>query len=156
MQGLPFQLSQPQTNDWIHHLLPVLQRALAALGMAPERDASRVATSPLALEGAPDVAMDGTERRRPRPIDAAQQQEQYSGKKKTHTDKNILLVNEHTDKVVSLGPTVAGKKHDKKAADEGQIAYPPNATLDKDTGFPGDEPAGVLTQQPKKNRKARS
>jgi Helix-turn-helix of DDE superfamily endonuclease/DDE superfamily endonuclease len=156
MHGLQFQLSQPQTNYWIHHLLPVLQRACVALGVAPERDASRGATSPLALEGAPDVAIDGTERRRQRPTNAAQQQEQYSGKKKTHTDKNILLVNEHTDKVVYLGPTVAGKKHDKKAADEGEIAYPTNATLDKDTGFQGYEPAGVLTRQPKKNRKARS
>ena len=124
--------------------------------MAPERDASRVATSPLALEGAPDMAIDGTERRRQRPTNAAQQQEQYSGKKKTHTDKNLLLVNEHTDKVIYLGPTVAGKKHDKKAADEEEITYPTNATLAKDTGFQGYEPAGVLTRQPKKNRKAKS
>lgn len=122
MHGLQCQLSQPQTHDWIHHLLPVLQCALDTLGMAPERDASRVATSPLALEGAPDLAMDGTERRRQRPTDAAQQQEYYSGNKKTHTDKHILFVNEHTDKVVYLGPTVAGKKHDKKAADEGDMA----------------------------------
>ena len=156
MHGLQFQLSQPQTNSWLHHLLPVLQRALAALGMAPERDASRVATSPLALEGAPDMAIDGTERRRQRPTKAAQQQEQYSGKKKTHTDKNLLLVNEHPDKVIYLGPTVAGKKHDKNAADEGEIAYPTNATLDKDTGFQGYEPAGVLTRQPQKNPKARN
>jgi hypothetical protein len=153
MHGLQFQLSQPQTNYWIHHLLPVLQQALAALGMAPERDASRVATSPLALEGAPDMAIDGTERRRQRPTNAAQQQEHYSGKKKTHTDKNLLLVNEHTDKVIYLGPTVAGKKHDKKAADEEEIAYPTNATLDKDTGFQGYEPAGVLTRQPKKTER---
>ena len=27
MHGLQFGLSQPQTNYWIHHLLPVLQRA---------------------------------------------------------------------------------------------------------------------------------
>src|SRR6266446_3274741 len=150
MHGLPFELSQPQTHYWIHRLLPVLQRALAALGMAPERAASRVATSALALAGAPAMAIDGTERRRQRPTKAAQHQEQYSGKKKTHTDKNILLVNEPTTKVVYLGPTVAGKKHDKKAADEGEIAYPTNATLDKDPGFQGYEPAGVLTQQPKK------
>ena len=44
----------------------------------------------------------------------------------------------------------------KKAADTAQICYPPNATLGKDTGFQGYEPAGVLTRQPKKNRKARS
>src|ERR671925_398689 len=153
MHGLQFQLSQPQTNYWIHHLLPVLQRAFAALGLAPERDASRVATSPLALEGAPDMAIDGTERRRQRPTNAVQQQAQYSGKKKTHTDKNLLLVNAHIDKVIYLGPTVAGKKHDKQAADEEEIASPTNATLAKDTGFQGYEPAGVLPRKPKKNRK---
>ncbi len=154
MHGLQFDLSQPQTHYWIHHLLPVLQRALAALGMAPERDASRVATSPLAPEGAPDMVLDGTERRRQRPTDAAQHKEQYSGKKKTPTDKNLLLVNAHTTKVVYLGPTVVGKMHDKKAADGAQIGYPTNATLGKDTGFQGYEPAGVLTRQPKKNPKA--
>ena len=150
MHGLQFELSQPQTNYWMHRLLPVLQRALAALGLAPERDASRVATSPLALEGAPDGVIDGTERRRQRPTNAVQQKEQYSGKKKTHTDKNLVLINAHTTKVVYLGPTVAGKTHDKKAADAAQMVYPPNATLGKDTGFQGYEPAGVLTQQPKK------
>ena len=46
LHGLQFALSQPQTNYWIHHLLPVLQRALADLNLAPERDASRVATTP--------------------------------------------------------------------------------------------------------------
>src|SRR5437773_7534094 len=103
--------------------------------MAPERDASRVATSPLALEGAPAGVLDGTERRRQRPTDAAQQQEQYSGKKKTQTDKNLVLVNAYTNNMVSLGPTVAGKTHDKKAADAAQIGYPPNATLGKETGW---------------------
>jgi hypothetical protein len=82
------------------------------------------------------------------------QQEHYSGKKKTHTDKNLLLVNEMTSKVVYLGPTIAGRTHDKKAADEAKIAYPTNATLDKDTGFQGYEPDGVLTAQPKKSPKA--
>ena len=156
MHGLHCNLSQSQTHYWLHRLWPVLQQALRDLGQAPERDASRVATSPLALEGAPDLALDGTERRRQRPSAPSQQQEHDSGKQKTHTDKNLLLVNEHTDKVVSLGPTVAGKKHDKKAADEAHIGYPTNATLDKDTGLQGYEPAGVLTQQPKKNPKARS
>src|SRR6266446_5023985 len=32
MHGWQFDLSQAQTNYWIHRLLPVLQRALAALG----------------------------------------------------------------------------------------------------------------------------
>ena len=64
-------------------------------------------------------------------------------------------MNENTGKVSYLGPTIAGKTHDKKAADAAAIAYPGNATLDKDTGFQGYEPAGILTAPPKKNRKAR-
>ena len=156
MHGLQFDLSQPQTHYWMHRLLPVLRCALAALDMAPERDASRVATSPLMLEGAPAGALDGTERRRQRPTEAAQQTAHYSGKKKAHTDKNMLLINEYTSKVVSLSPTVAGKTHDKKAADEADLVYPVNSTLDKDTGFQGYEPAGVLTQQAKKSPEARS
>jgi hypothetical protein len=156
MHGLHFGLSQPQTNSWMHRLLPVLRRAFVALDMAPERDASRVATSPLMLAGAPAGALDGTERRRQRPTEAAQQTAHYSGKKKAHTDTNVLLINEYTSKVVYLSPTVAGKTHDKKAVDEADLVYPVNSTLDKDTGFQGDEPAGVLTQQPKKSREARS
>ena len=156
MHALQFGLSQPQANYWIHRLLPVVQRALAALGHAPEREASRVADSPLALEGVPEWAIDGTERRRQRPQDPTRQQAHYSGKKKAHTDKNVLLVNEGTGKVIYLGPTVAGKTHDKKAADEASIAYPVNVTLDKDTGFQGYEPPGVLTQQPKKSPKVKS
>jgi Helix-turn-helix of DDE superfamily endonuclease len=156
MHALQFDMSQPQANYWIHQLLPVLQHALEDLGLAPERDASRLPRSPLLLEGAPQGAIDGTERRRQRPTDAQLQKNHDSGKKKTHTDKNILLVNEMTRKVVYLGPTIAGKTHDKKAADEAHMVYPVNATLDKDTGFQGYEPNRVLTTQPKKSPKAKS
>jgi hypothetical protein len=100
------------------------------------------------------LAIDGTERRRQRPTDPTLHKEHYSGKKKAHTDKNLLLVNETTRKVVYLGPTIPGKTHDKKAADEVTLAYVTNGTLDKDTGFQGYEPAGVLTRQPKKSPKA--
>src|SRR4029450_8083330 len=124
MHGLHFGLSQPQRHYWIHRLLPVLRQALAALDMAPERDASRVATSPLRLEGAPAGALDGTERRRQRPTEAAQHTAHYRGKKKPHTDKNGLLINAYTSTVVSLSPTVAGKTHDKKAVDAAHLLSP--------------------------------
>ena len=89
-QGLQFGLSQPQANAWIQRLLPVLQRELSKLGMTP----------------------DGTDRPRQRPIDRATQDAVYSGshlprsgKHKTHTDKNVLLINEHTRQIVFLSPT---------------------------------------------------
>jgi hypothetical protein len=156
MHGLQFGLSQPQTNIWIHRLMPVLRESLAELGMTPERDATKVGNHALAQEIAPDLLIDGTERRIQRPIDATKQTEHYSGKKKAHTDKNILLANIHSRKVVYLSPTENGKKHDKKIADESAIAYPAQVTLGKDTGFQGYEPWGIQTYQPKKNRKERS
>ena len=156
MHGLQFGLSQPQTNYWIHFLLPILRESLAELGMTPERDPQAVAESRLVNESAPDLLIDGTERRRQRPKDAQKQVEYYSGKKKAHTDKNILLANTHSRKVVYLSPTEMGKKHDKKIADENKIAYPPGATLGKDTGFQGYDPKGVLTFQPKKSQEAKS
>jgi hypothetical protein len=134
----------------MQRVLPVVQRALQAGGMAPEREASPVATSPRVVAGAPLAgAMAGTARRRQRPPAATQQREHDSGKKQTHTDTTIVLVHETTDTVVYRGPTVGGKTHAKKAADAAAIAYPPHATGAKDTGFQGYEPAGVQTRQPK-------
>ena len=156
MHGLQFGLSQPRTNYWIHCLLPILQQTLAAMGMTPERNPQAVQDNKLANKLNPDLVIDGTERRRQRPKDAKKQTEHYSGKKKAHTDKNILLANSHTRKVVYLSPTESGKKHDKKIADENGIMYPHNATLGKDTGFQGYEPQSVITFQPKKSRKARN
>jgi hypothetical protein len=98
--GLPFGLSQPQTHSWMQRLLPVLRCAFAALDMAPERDASRVAPSPLRLEGAPAGALDGTERRRQRPPEASQQTAHDSGKKNAPTEKHGLLSKACTSNVV--------------------------------------------------------
>jgi hypothetical protein len=156
MPGLQFALSPSQAHDWLHRFLPVVQHALRAMGQAPERDAQRVEMSALAFAGAPTLAVDGTERRRQRPRDAATQKAHYSGQKKTHTAKPILLIKEHTSKVVYLGPPLPGTTHDKKATDDAQNAYPNNATLDKDTGFQGYEPAGVWTTQPQKSPKAQN
>lgn len=156
MLGLHFGLSQPRVNYWIHFLMPLLRESLVELGMAPERDPQKVASNPLVNESAPDLLIDGTERRRQRPKDLQKQADYYSGKKKAHTDKNLLLASAHTRKVVYLGSTEFGKKHDKKIADDDQISYPINATLGKDTGFQGYEPQGVLTFQPKKSPRARN
>jgi len=156
MHGLQFELSQPQVNYWVHRLLPVLQESLATMGMKPERDPAQVAKSPLMAEAAADLLIDGTERRRQRPQETKKQEQHYSGKKKTHTDKNLVLVNNQSKKVLYLSPTVGGQTHDKKMADDDPINYPAGATLGKDTGFQGYEPAGVKTFQPKKSRKGRS
>ena len=150
LHGLQFGLSQAQTNYWIHRLLPVLQLSLSELGMKPERVGEKVADLIEASEGGANLSLDAAERLLQRPVNEEKQREKYSGKRKTHTDKNLLLVNENTRRVVYLSKTVEGKKHDKKLADESQINYPRNASLTQDTGFQGYQPKGVVSGQPKK------
>ena len=150
LHGLQFGLSQGRVDYWIHRLLPVLQKSLAARGMKPEHRGKKVAALIEASEGGANLSVDTSEREIQRPVNLKKQKTKYRGKKKTHTDKNVLLVNENTSKVIYLSATAEGKKPDKKLADESQISYPQNASLTKDTGFQGYEPEGVLSEQPKK------
>jgi hypothetical protein len=115
IHGLQFGISQGRVNYWVHRLLPVLQRSLSELGMKPARNGKQVAESIEAREGGANLSLDAAERLLQRPVNEDKQREKYSGKKKTHTDKNLLLVNENTRRVVYLSETVEGKMHDKKA-----------------------------------------
>jgi len=152
VMGELFGFSQAAANQWIHRLLPVLQEGLTTLGVMPERDGPAFAQAGHNPGERADYILDGTERRRQRPKDVQKQALHYSGKKKAHSDKNLVIVNRRSKRVAYLGPTRAGKTHDKKMADEEQIAYPPETVLYKDTGFQGYEPNVQQTHQPKKSR----
>ncbi|RME59685.1 transposase family protein, partial [Candidatus Parcubacteria bacterium] len=73
----------------------------------------------------------------------------YSGKKKRHTVKNNVVVDEQA-KICLLTPTCEGKKHDKKVSDEANIRLPEGSILYQDTGFQGFALEGVTIIQPKK------
>ncbi len=77
------------------------------------------------MAGAPNWAIEGTERRGPRPQAALAPREHYRGKTKAPTDKNLLLVNDNTGKVRYLGATRAGQTPDNRAAAAAQRVYPP-------------------------------
>jgi DDE superfamily endonuclease len=98
----------------------------------------------------PKYIIDGTQRRRQRPKDTVKQALHYSGKKKVHSDKHLVIVQATSTRVGYLSPTHPGKTHDKKVADSECIRYPRNAKLYKDTGFQGYEPKQTRTYQPKK------
>lgn len=150
-QGLQFGYSQSRTNELIQELLPLLQKTLQSCGYAPLREGAAVAK-----ETVGDYQIDGTDRRRLRPENPEKQREYYSGKRKAHSVKNLVLIKTNAETVVYLSPTVAGSQHDKKIADTVNIQYPPRSTLTKDTGFQAYEPAEVHTIQPtKKNGAAR-
>jgi hypothetical protein len=149
--GQLFGLSTSQANYWLHHLLPVRRAALDDLGVAPERDGARLALRAAGNGDFGGVIIDGTERRRRRPKNAEEQARHYSGKKKAHTDKNVVLTRAADDRVLFLSGTYPGATNDKRIADEEHLRYPAGTTLYKDAGFQGYEPAVQRTCQAKKN-----
>jgi hypothetical protein len=92
---------------------------------------------------------DGTERPIHRPRDPEEQQEYYSGKKKCHTVKNLLVIDE-TCQICFLSATYEGKAHDKSLADLEGYRLPSGSCLYQDSGFQGFVLAGVTIAQPKK------
>jgi hypothetical protein len=150
--GSLFDLSQSRVNRWVHRLLPILSRALVRLGLLPERNPGRVSQHERRQGEGPELIIDGTERRRQRPKNAEKQAEHYSGKKKAHSDKNVVIVNAQRKRVGYLSGTYAGKTHDKTVAEGEAIRYPQRCTLYKDSGFQGYEPQVQRTCQPKKSR----
>ncbi len=149
VQGLFFGLSQPQANEWIHRLTPILNQALGYEMQLPARQAAHL-EQVLAECPVLEFIIDGTERPIQRPKDPKRQRQYYSGKKKRHTVKNIVVSDKGTKKIKGLSRTCEGKKHDKKIADEAGYRFPRGSKVWQDTGFQGYGPDGVETLQPKK------
>lgn len=151
VQGQLFGMSQSSASEWIQVLLPVLATGLDALGVLPERDGAQLARQERRQGETPDLIVDGVERRRQRPKDAKMQTIHYSGKKKTHSDKNVVVVNTRSKRVSFLSATIPGAAHDKALADYAKIQYPPATTLRSDLGFLGYRPQVHAHLQPKKS-----
>lgn len=146
--GFLFGLDQSQANGWIKTLSRVLRETLKRGGFLPAREANQLAAD-LAESPSLDLILDGTERRLQRPTDPEAQTHYYSGKK-AHTVKNLLVVNESSRRIEYLSPTVEGKKHDKKLADDCALVLPPAATVLKDKAFYGYEVPNACNYQPQK------
>ena len=148
-----FGMSQPQACEWIKKLTPLVNAVLGAELLLPAR---RPADLETLLANVPELRLlviDGVERPVRRPKDKDDQKKDYSGKKKAHRKKNLLIASEK--RVVYLGPTSPGSIHDKKLADESGLCFPVDALVVKDTGFQGYEPPDTQTLQPRKKPRGR-
>ena len=92
---------------------------------------------------------DGAERLVQRPVDADEQAEYYSGKKRCHTVKDILLINARCT-IQFMSSTHAGKWHEKSIVDAEHYVLPAGSVLYQDMGFQGFAVASVTIQQPTK------
>ena len=138
-----FSLSQDMANKWIHVLSPLLEKCLKDY---------RANQGNYQLHQGQTYALDGTERPIQRP--AIDQQDAYSGKKHTHTCKNLLIV-ALTGFIVYLSPTIMGKAHDKSIADQYLKHFEKPIELLVDLGFQAYQPTGVKMEIPNKKTRGK-
>jgi hypothetical protein len=118
--GFIFEVDRAQTCRWMHKFLPLLEKVLGKEAVLPVRQIKSVEEFIGLLGGVKDIFIDATERPIRRPGQDKVQKEYYSGKKKRHTLKNIIISDE-TTKVLLLSETKAGKHNDYQIAKDENV-----------------------------------
>lgn len=139
--GLIFDLDKSNANRNVHKLIPILEKTLGEAIVLPKREIHSMEELLETFPEVRDLFLDGTERPTQRPKDKDKQKKNYSGRKKRHTKKNIIIANEEKE-IIYLGPTVGGKKHDYgEFKDDFPTEHPPQdcPTIWVDLGFTGIE-----------------
>lgn len=119
-------------------LLPVLEQTLGRQLVLPLRKISSPEEFIKVFPEIKEVFGDATERRIQRPKDQKRQRKLYSGKRHTHTRKNVIMADEKK-RVLVLTKTKSGRRHDKRLADKENLFQnlPAKVTAWVDTGFEG-------------------
>lgn len=146
-----FASSKSRTHIWAHKILPILEKTLGRKFVLPKRRISSVEEFFRLFPVTKEVMLDGLERPTVRSQKKKTQNKHYSGKKKRHTRKNLILVNAKK-KILLITPSKHGRVHDKKMSDKNIIAsrIPESVSLIVDTGFQGIQKQHENTLIPKK------
>ena len=161
IQGMFFNLSESNACFWIHELLPTLDKSLDYAHAKPNRHQSKgleeiLAEFPELIEMG--ILGDGTERPRRKPKNKQARVDDYSGKKKRHTRKNVILSHPKSNRILYLGKTQSGSVHDKKALDEEHLSAKgvrKKILLGVDLGLEGVEIPGCHLVLPRKKPKGK-
>jgi hypothetical protein len=121
---LAFLFKKRRSRAWedVQELLPLLKQVLGRACALPERQIRSVAEFREQFPGVKDIFPDGTERRMYRPKYPKKNRRMYSGKKKAHTRKNVLVVDDRK-RILMMSPTKPGRRHDKRIAGSSPNAY---------------------------------
>lgn len=140
IQGMFFNLAESKACKWVGILLPVLDASLDKAHVKPKRLRGRSLEE--ILEAFPElrelgVLSDGVERPIRRSKNPDKQKEQYSGKKKRHTNKHVTFVHPRNQYILAASHEYPGTTHDKKIVDEEQVACRSPIDIGMDSGFEG-------------------
>lgn len=137
-----------------HFLLATLEKSLRRKIVLPERKIRSMDEFLQKFPEAKDLFVDAAERPIQRPKNQKRQRKLYSGKKKAHTKKTVMITDEKK-RILFATPTKSGRRHDKRLADKENLFehIPESITLWVDTGFQGVLNQHSNTMIPKKASK---
>lgn len=115
--GFIFGMHRSKAHANTIKLIGSLEKTLGRKIVLPEKQVSSMEEFLEKFPETKDVFVDGAERPIQRPVNKKRQNKLYSGKKKRHTRKTILAVNEKK-KVLIATKTKSGRRHDKRLADK--------------------------------------
>ena len=146
-----FDFDRAQAYRWVQRLQPILEKTLGEKKVLPLRKLSSIDEFISHFPEVKKVIVDGTERPICRPKDKDKQKENYSGKKKRHTSKNLAAVSKDK-RILVLTPSTKGKTHDKKIHDSEDVigGIPDAIPVLGDLGFQGVQKQYVNIHLPHK------
>jgi len=127
--GLVFSVSSPT----VCRVNRAMTRLLAGHFRMPER---KVRLSEEEKDTLLYLMVDGTERPILRAKKPRKRKENYSGKKKQHTNVHQIIT-DNTKRILAVGPAQKGSKHDKRIFDESRVVKPPDMMVLGDLGYLG-------------------
>lgn len=138
LAGFIFGVDKSRIQRWVKELLPLLEASLGREAVLPARSINSVDEFVAQFPGVKDLFVDATERPVRRPSQAKARREHYSGYKRGHTKKSLVVSDEH-GQVLMLPPAKAGRRSDYfrfKQAGLGEV-IPAEVGLWTDLGFEG-------------------
>lgn len=148
--------SRGRSCEAVHVYLMILEKAMGKKIKLPVRKITSVEEFMAKFPEVKDIFPDGTERRTQRPKNSKRNRRHYSGKKKGHTRKNVIVADANR-RILLVSPTKPGRRHDKNCADRINLAetVPKHVGIWEDSAFQGMQhkhPNTVIAKRARKNR----
>ena len=142
--------------EWAHRLFPVLEQTMKRKLVLPQRKISDPEEFLRLFPEVAEVFVDGVERLKQRPKKKRAQGKAYSGKKKAHTRKSVVI-SDRKKRILVITKQKSGRRHDKRLADKEDIfkQIPKDVAVMADTGFQGADKDHKNILIPKKKPRGR-
>lgn len=149
--GCFFDKGRSRSCKELHVYTAVLKKVLGRELILPERKVTSLEELFERFPEIKDIFVDGVERKVQRPTNKKKQNKTYSGKKKIHARKNVI-VTDANKKIIFLSPTKSARRHDKRLVDKVSLFdyIPEHIAVWLDTGFVGVLKQHLNTLIPKK------